>query len=34
MTDQFLKSALTRVTYLDYKIITEDEREIGRAVFR
>ncbi|CAH0729933.1 unnamed protein product, partial [Brenthis ino] len=34
MTYQFLKSALTRVTYLDYKLVTEDEREDGRAIFR
>ncbi|CAG4962699.1 unnamed protein product [Colias eurytheme] len=34
MTNQFLKSALTRVTYLDYKLITEEEREAGQAIFR
>ncbi|XP_039755667.1 dynein regulatory complex subunit 3-like [Pararge aegeria] len=34
MTYQFLKSALTRVTYLDYKLVSEDDRETGRAVFR
>ncbi|CAH2981430.1 unnamed protein product [Chilo suppressalis] len=34
MTYQFLKSALTRVTYLDFKIVTEEEREDGRALFR
>ncbi|XP_050351560.1 dynein regulatory complex subunit 3-like [Nymphalis io] len=34
MTNQFLKSALTRVTYLDYKLIAEEERESGRALFR
>ncbi|OWR55525.1 dynein regulatory complex subunit 3-like [Danaus plexippus] len=34
MTYQFLKSALTRVTYLDYKLVTEEEREAGVAVFR
>ncbi|KAL0871762.1 hypothetical protein ABMA27_004260 [Loxostege sticticalis] len=34
MTYQFLKSALPRVTYLDYKIVTEEERENGRAFFR
>ncbi|CAK1544955.1 unnamed protein product [Leptosia nina] len=34
MTNQFLKSALTRVTYLDYKLITEEEREAGVALFR
>ncbi|XP_047534682.1 dynein regulatory complex subunit 3-like [Vanessa atalanta] len=34
MTNQFLKSALTRVTYLDYKLIVEEERESGRALFR
>ncbi|XP_052755007.1 dynein regulatory complex subunit 3 [Galleria mellonella] len=34
MAYQFLKSALTRVTYLDYKTITEEERESGKAIFR
>lgn len=34
MAYQFLKSALTKVTYLDYKIITEEERESGVALFR
>ncbi|XP_013190894.1 dynein regulatory complex subunit 3 [Amyelois transitella] len=34
MTYQFLKAALTRVTYLDYKTVTEEERENGRALFR
>ncbi|KAF9806727.1 hypothetical protein SFRURICE_011431 [Spodoptera frugiperda] len=34
MSYQFLKSALSRVTYLDYKIVTEEERESGRAMFR
>ncbi|CAH2039450.1 unnamed protein product, partial [Iphiclides podalirius] len=34
MAYQFLKSALVKVTYLDYKIITEEERENGRALFR
>ncbi|XP_028029107.1 dynein regulatory complex subunit 3-like [Bombyx mandarina] len=34
MAYQFIKSALTRVTYLDYKIVTEAEREDGRALFR
>ncbi|XP_068618661.1 dynein regulatory complex subunit 3-like [Battus philenor] len=34
MAYQFLKSALVKVTYLDYKIITEEEREDGRALFR
>ncbi|XP_063828297.1 dynein regulatory complex subunit 3 [Ostrinia nubilalis] len=34
MAYQFLKSALTRVTYLDYKLVTEEEREYGRALFR
>ncbi|CAH2090948.1 unnamed protein product [Euphydryas editha] len=34
MTNQFLKSALTRVTFLDYKLVTEEERENGRALFR
>ncbi|CAG9561376.1 unnamed protein product [Danaus chrysippus] len=34
MTYQFLKSALTRVTYLDYKLVTEEEREAGVGFFR
>lgn len=34
MTNEFLKSALTRVTFLDYKLVTEEEREKGRALFR
>ncbi|XP_022830342.1 dynein regulatory complex subunit 3-like isoform X1 [Spodoptera litura] len=34
MSYQFLKAALSRVTYLDYKIVTEEERENGRAMFR
>ncbi|CAG9793993.1 unnamed protein product [Diatraea saccharalis] len=34
MAYQFLKSALVRVTFLDYKIITEEEREDGRVLFR
>ncbi|CAG4946971.1 unnamed protein product [Parnassius apollo] len=34
MAYQFMKSALVRVTYLDYKIITDEEREGGRALFR
>ncbi|XP_041987235.1 dynein regulatory complex subunit 3-like [Aricia agestis] len=34
MSYQFLKAALTRVTFLDYKLITEEEREQGCAVFR
>ncbi|XP_045766707.1 dynein regulatory complex subunit 3-like isoform X1 [Maniola jurtina] len=34
MTYQFLKSALTRVTYLDYKLVKEEDRDNGRAVFR
>ncbi|KAL4712057.1 hypothetical protein ACJJTC_003724 [Scirpophaga incertulas] len=34
MTYEFLRSALYRVTYLDYKIVTEDEREKGRSLFR
>lgn len=34
MTDAFLKSALPRVTYLDYKTITEQEREDSAVFFR
>ncbi|XP_049874456.1 dynein regulatory complex subunit 3-like [Pectinophora gossypiella] len=34
MAYQFLKSALTKVTYLDYKTITEEDREAGRSLFR
>ncbi|PZC75733.1 dynein regulatory complex subunit 3 [Helicoverpa armigera] len=34
MAYQFLRAALSRVTYLDYKIITEEEREAGKAMFR
>ncbi|XP_059053982.1 dynein regulatory complex subunit 3-like [Achroia grisella] len=34
MTYQFLKSALTRVTYIDYKTVNEEDRENGRALFR
>ncbi|XP_045526239.1 dynein regulatory complex subunit 3-like [Pieris brassicae] len=34
MTNQFLKCALPIVTYLDYKLITEEERESGQALFR
>ncbi|KAJ8713615.1 hypothetical protein PYW07_013985 [Mythimna separata] len=34
MSYQFLRGALTRITYLDYKIITEEERENGLAAFR
>ncbi|XP_075978515.1 dynein regulatory complex subunit 3-like [Anticarsia gemmatalis] len=34
MAYKFLRSALTRVTYLDYKIVTEEQRESGVAVFR
>ncbi|XP_026746550.1 LOW QUALITY PROTEIN: dynein regulatory complex subunit 3-like [Trichoplusia ni] len=30
----FVRAALHRVTYLDYKIITEEERESGKALFR
>lgn len=34
MTYQFLKAALVKVTYIDYKTVTEEEREDGRALFR
>ncbi|KAJ0178160.1 hypothetical protein K1T71_005983 [Dendrolimus kikuchii] len=34
MAYQFLKSALPKVTYLDYKTISEEEREDGRTIFR
>ncbi|KAG7295915.1 hypothetical protein JYU34_021005 [Plutella xylostella] len=34
MTYSFLTAALTRVTYLDYKVIKDEEREEGQAVFR
>lgn len=34
MTYQFLKAGLVNVTYLDYKTISEEERESGRAIFR
>ncbi|KAJ8715983.1 hypothetical protein PYW08_013268 [Mythimna loreyi] len=34
MSYQFLRGALKRVTYLDYKIITEEEREGGISMFR
>ncbi|KAI5637144.1 leucine rich repeats (2 copies) domain-containing protein [Phthorimaea operculella] len=31
---QFIKAALIKVVYLDYKVITEEERESGRSLFR
>ncbi|CAH0584433.1 unnamed protein product [Chrysodeixis includens] len=34
MSYAFLRAALHGITYLDYKIITEDEREAGRSMFR
>ncbi|XP_063623655.1 dynein regulatory complex subunit 3-like [Cydia splendana] len=34
MTYEFLRSALVRVTYIDYTIVTEEEREKGAALFR
>ncbi|VVD03260.1 unnamed protein product [Leptidea sinapis] len=34
MTNEFLKSALVRVSYLDYKLITDEERENGAVLFR
>lgn len=34
MTYQFLKAALVKVTYLDYKTVTEEEKAAGRAIFR
>ncbi|XP_030020025.2 dynein regulatory complex subunit 3 isoform X1 [Manduca sexta] len=34
MTYHFLKASLTRVTYLDYKTVSEEERENGRGLFR
>lgn len=34
MTYQFLKAALVKVTYLDYKTVTEEDREAGRSIFR
>ncbi|XP_050675184.1 dynein regulatory complex subunit 3-like [Leptidea sinapis] len=34
MTNAFLKSALVRVSYLDYKLITDEERENGAVLFR
>lgn len=34
MTYSFLKAALPKVTYLDYKIVTEEEREDGAVFFR
>lgn len=34
MTYQFLKAALIKVTYLDYKSVTEEDRENGRSIFR
>lgn len=30
----FVRAALHRITYLDYKIITEEEREAGKSLFR
>ncbi|KAH9641689.1 hypothetical protein HF086_005135 [Spodoptera exigua] len=34
MSYQFIRAALPRVTYVDYKIVTEEERESGRSMFR
>ncbi|CAB3247675.1 unnamed protein product [Arctia plantaginis] len=34
MAYQFLNAGLPRVTYLDYRIITDQQREDGRALFR
>ncbi|KOB64008.1 Uncharacterized protein OBRU01_24641 [Operophtera brumata] len=34
MAYAFLKSALVRVTYLDYMTVTQEEREDGQALFR